>query len=112
MWLKTPIQDAFKSTVNDYQMNLDKYPGKQIMFTEYGWTTKADSKMNQDEANEINQHRYLSEIEAWSTKNKITMFTFEAFDEPWKGSANPDEPEKHWGIMDVKRKPKLYFSQK
>ncbi|MCK7487093.1 MAG: hypothetical protein MZU97_17465 [Bacillus subtilis] len=27
------------------------------------------------------------------------MFTFEAFDEPWKGSANPVEPEKHWGSV-------------
>jgi exo-beta-1,3-glucanase (GH17 family) len=112
MWLKTPVKDSFKVTVNDYLLNTQKYPGKQIIFTEFGWTTHADSKMNADEANEINQNRYLTEVEAWSIQNKITMFVFEAFDEPWKGSANPDEPEKHWGIMDVKRKPKLYFSQK
>jgi len=112
MWLKTPVQDSFQATVHDYQLIQEKYPDKQIIFTEFGWTTKADSKMNADEANEINQNRYLTEVEAWSTKNKITMFVFEAFDEPWKGSANPDEPEKHWGIMDVQRRPKLYFSKK
>lgn len=45
---------------------------------------------------------------SWSKKNKVTMFIFEAFDEPWKGGQNPDEPEKHWGIYDVHRKPKLW----
>ena len=32
---------------------------------------------------------------------------FEAFDEPWKGSPDPLEPEKHWGLFDVNRTPKL-----
>jgi exo-beta-1,3-glucanase (GH17 family) len=31
---------------------------------------------------------------------------FEAFDEPWKGSDDPHEPEKHWGFYYVDRKPK------
>jgi hypothetical protein len=32
---------------------------------------------------------------------------FEAFDEPWKGSPDPMEPEKHWGLFTVERHPKL-----
>ena len=32
---------------------------------------------------------------------------FEAFDEPWKGSPDPMEPEKHWGLFNVERTPKL-----
>ena len=47
-------------------------------------------------------------MDQWEKENQIVMFTFEAFDEPWKGSAKQDEPEKHWGIFDVDRKPKLY----
>jgi len=31
---------------------------------------------------------------------------FEAFDEPWKGSGDPAEPEKHWGLFTVDRRPK------
>jgi hypothetical protein len=31
---------------------------------------------------------------------------FEAFDEPWKGSPDPMEPEKHWGLFTVDREPK------
>jgi exo-beta-1,3-glucanase (GH17 family) len=45
-------------------------------------------------------------MNAWSEEEKITIFFFEAFDEPWKGSNDPDEPEKHWGIYDVNRKKK------
>ncbi|MFA6693203.1 MAG: hypothetical protein WCR73_05550 [Acholeplasmataceae bacterium] len=52
--------------------------------------------------------QYLDQMMSWSKKNKVTMFIFEAFDEPWKGGQNPDEPEKHWGIYDVHRKPKLW----
>ena len=37
----------------------------------------------------------------------MLTFIFEAFDEPWKGSPDPMEPEKHWGIFTVERKPKL-----
>ena len=28
------------------------------------------------------------------------------FDEPWKGSDDPNEPEKHWGLYTVDRQPK------
>ena len=111
MWLKTRVKDALAATQDDFMKNREKYPDKQIIFTEYGWTTKADSKMNEDEANEETQDLYLTAVKKWSEESRITMFLFEAFDEPWKGSSNPDEPEKHWGIMDVKRKPKLFFSK-
>jgi exo-beta-1,3-glucanase (GH17 family) len=43
----------------------------------------------------------------WATKSNVTVFFFEAFDEPWKG--NPDNPlgaEKHWGLFNVDRTPK------
>ena len=33
----------------------------------------------------------------------ILTFVFEAFDEPWKGSPDPLEPEKHWGLFTVDR---------
>ena len=37
----------------------------------------------------------------------MLTFVFEAFDEPWKGSEDPLEPEKHWGLFNVDRTPKL-----
>ena len=43
----------------------------------------------------------------WTDHEQILTFVFEAFDEPWKGSPEPLEPEKHWGLYKVDRTPKL-----
>lgn len=111
LWLKIPLKDAAKATIDDYEQNKKTFPNKQIIFTEYGWATSGDQKMIMEETNEAAQEKYLCQIFDWSEKNKVPMFVFEAFDEPWKGSNNPDEPEKHWGIMDVHRKPKQFFKK-
>jgi exo-beta-1,3-glucanase (GH17 family) len=42
----------------------------------------------------------------WTSGAGILTFVFEAFDEPWKGSSDPLEPEKHWGLFNVDRTPK------
>ena len=42
----------------------------------------------------------------WSAETGTLVFVFEAFDEPWKGSPDPLEPEKHWGLFTVDRQPK------
>ncbi len=47
----------------------------------------------------------------WSNQKQILTFVFEAFDEPWKGSDDPQEPEKHWGMFTVDRKPKLAMQE-
>lgn len=116
LWIKVPIKKAFAATQKDYTDIQTQFPDKQVIFTEYGWATKANNKMNAKEATEENQKYYVDQVIAWSEKNEIPMFLFEAFDEPWKGSNDLDEPEKHWGIMTEKRTPKLYaekyFSKK
>ena len=43
----------------------------------------------------------------WSEEEKILTFLFEAFDEPWKGSNDPFEPEKHWGVFKEDRTAKI-----
>lgn len=108
VWLKTPYKDALIQTKKDYEDTVKMYPHKPVIFTEFGWPTKSNGPMIQDETNESYQMNYLKDIISWSKQNQITMFIFEAFDEPWKGSSDLDEPENHWGIYDVKRMPKKY----
>lgn len=36
---------------------------------------------------------------------------YQAFDDPWKGSDDAWEPEKHWGIYAETRKPKRFISR-
>ena len=70
-----------------------------------GWATTASEFGAR--ANEASQTRYYHEIREWAEKANMTVFFFEAFDEPWKG--DPDNPlgaEKHWGIFFVDRTPK------
>ena len=56
---------------------------------------------------EENQAVYYSDLVRWSEKDGIFIFVFDACDEPWKGSPEPLEPEKHWGLFKVDRTPKL-----
>jgi exo-beta-1,3-glucanase (GH17 family) len=46
----------------------------------------------------------------WCKADDILTYVFEAFDEPWKGSGEALEPEKHWGLFKVDRTPKLVMS--
>ena len=56
---------------------------------------------------EFYQKRYLDELLKWSEEHQVLIYVFEAFDENWKGSDHPLEPEKHWGIYRANRQPKL-----
>jgi len=104
LWIGTPIENALEQSVEDYEKIATFYPDKPCIITEAGWTTKSNGRGIRPEfASLKNQKRYLKEMEEWSIENQVLIFFFEAFDEPWKGSDNPDEPEKHWGIYDVYR---------
>ncbi len=50
---------------------------------------------------------YYQDLMDWTRAEGLLCFVFEAFDEPWKGSPDPLEPEKHWGLFTVDRRPKL-----
>ena len=50
---------------------------------------------------------YHQDLMDWTRQAGFLSFVFEAFDEPWKGSTDPLEPEKHWGLFTVDRRPKL-----
>ncbi len=78
------------------------------MITEAGWTTASNGRgIEPHNASEELQAQYYEELLEWTTDEKILTFVFEAFDEPWKGSPDPLEPEKHWGLFNLDRTPKL-----
>ena len=108
IWNSVPLDKAAEYTIKDYTDTKKNYPDIPVIYTEYGWTTGDNGRMLPGSATEEAQEKYLTTIEKWQKENKITMFLFEAFDEPWKGSGDPNEPEKHWGIFDVKRNPKKF----
>ena len=61
---------------------------------------------------EEHQEIYYNDLVNWTTEEQILSFVFEAFDEDWKGSPEPLEPEKHWGLFKIDRTPKLVMQKK
>jgi exo-beta-1,3-glucanase (GH17 family) len=112
LWAQKGLDEALGINIFDYEENQKAYPGKEIIFTEFGWTTQSNDKMKKSDVSEANQAIYLAQAEKWSEANRVPMFVFEAFDEPWKGSSDPLEPEKHWGLYNVDRTPKLYMKNR
>jgi exo-beta-1,3-glucanase (GH17 family) len=95
-------------TVENYQMVANLYPDKPTVITEAGWATNSNGRgIHPERVNEDAQKLYFEDLMQWTEKHHVLTYFFEAFDEPWKGSPDPNEPEKHWGLYKVDRKPKI-----
>ncbi|BDX07146.1 glycosyl hydrolase family 17 protein [Planctobacterium marinum] len=107
VWEYQSIDNALNYTKENLLSVRDTNPGVPIVITEAGWTTMSNGRgMEPHNASESLQARYVPELLDWCKEEGITCFVFEAFDEPWKGSEDPAEPEKHWGLYRVDRTPK------
>jgi exo-beta-1,3-glucanase (GH17 family) len=108
VWEYKNIHEALEFTKENYFAVADKYPNKQVIITEAGWATNSDGRgILPINVSEEYQEIYYNDLMNWSEEAKILTFVFEAFDESWKGSNEPLEPEKHWGLFTEDRKPKL-----
>jgi len=78
-----------------------------IVIGETGWKTSptgvADDATEADRAHPVNQKMFYDRVVAWvygadrDANSPLTMFYFEAFDEPWKGG------DDGWGLFDTDR---------
>ena len=108
VWEYHSIESAIQYSKENYHSVASAYPDKPVIITEAGWTTNSNGRgIEPHNASQELQAEYCRQLIEWSHKDQILTFVFEAFDEPWKGSPDPMEPEKHWGIFTVDRKPKL-----
>ena len=111
-WEYRTIEDALEYTMENYHAVVNHYPGKPVVITEAGWTTASNGRgLESWNASEELQAIYYGQLLEWTTREKILTFVFEAFDEPWKGSSDPLDPEKHWGLFTVDRRPKLVMQE-
>ena len=110
VWEQKTIDEGLAYTIENIEGVQTALPGKPIVILEAGWPSTAVEFPEQ--ASEANQARHIGEIRDWATATNVTVFLFEAFDEPWKGDPNsPDGAEKHWGLFKVDRTPKLVMEQ-
>ena len=109
-WEDKTIDEALPYTIENMERVHSALPDKPVAILEAGWATLAMEFG--DRASEDNQARYYRELSTWAEQTNTTVFFFEAFDEPWKG--DPEKPlgaEKHWGIFNGDRTPKLVVAE-
>jgi hypothetical protein len=103
LWERKDIDEGLSYTLANYESIRAAHPEKTIVIGEAGWATYTEGNLHVPRGgDEQKQQRYYEELMDWARENKVTVFFFEAFDEPWKGSGT----EGHWGLFTVDRKAK------
>jgi exo-beta-1,3-glucanase (GH17 family) len=111
VWEYKHVHEALDYTRDNYASVARLYPCKPVIITEAGWATNSNGRgIQPHNTSEDLQAIYLRDLLGWTDAAGILCFVFEAFDEPWKGSPDPMEPEKHWGLFTVDRLPKQVMS--
>ena len=107
VWEYKHVHDALHYSKDNYHSVAHRYPGKPVVITEAGWATNANGRgIDPGNSSQDLQAIYYADLMDWTRAEGILTFVFEAFDEPWKGSPDPMDPEKHWGLFTVDREPK------
>ena len=108
VWEYKHIHESLDYTKDNYYTVANMHPNTPVVITEAGWATNSNGRgIDPNNVSEENQKVYVEDLVKWTTEEGIPTFVFEAFDEAWKGSPEPLEPEKHWGLFKLDRSPKL-----
>jgi exo-beta-1,3-glucanase (GH17 family) len=107
-WSNIPLDKTVPAIDEIMHEMWEKYPDKEIVIGETGWTTSKKQGQFGPVADEASQKQFYEACHAWSALNKVTVFYFEAFNERWKGDAST-EAETNWGFYYADRTPKLVF---
>ncbi len=115
MWHGRSLEQALPFTQEKYEIVKAMHPQHLIVIGETGWATSVAKTGDQaqriaGQPGEPQQTQFFRDLTTWTRKEKIPLFYFEAFDEPWKGGDDPEEVEKHWGLYRADRTPKAAMS--
>jgi len=107
VWEYRHVHDALQYSKDNFHSVAGLYPDRPVIISEAGWATNSNGRgiCPANTSQEL-QAIYYEDLMEWTGREGILTFVFEAFDEPWKGSPDPMEPEKHWGLFTVDREPK------
>lgn len=96
------------NTVKNYVKSINL--NKPIHIGETGWASSSDGFYGNEgskASDEYKQALFYNSMRTWTAKEGISCFFFEAFDEIWKDSKNPNGSENHFGILTVDGKAKF-----
>jgi len=77
---------------------------KPIAIGETGWSSLSSELYGNSGSKATDEYKsavFYELMRKWSDKEKISLFYFEAFDEQWKDSGNPQGPENHFGLINL-----------
>jgi exo-beta-1,3-glucanase (GH17 family) len=111
MWHAQPLENAIAFTQARMADVRKAHPKHLIVLGEAGWATSKSAEG--DQANRLRgkagvqeQQVFVRQLKDWAVRDAVCVFLFEAFDESWKGGNDPNDAEKHWGVMYADRTPK------
>ncbi len=93
--------------VSDYVSGLGV--NKPIHIGETGWSSVCGALYGgngSQAADEYKAKRFYDSMRAWTAKEHISCFYFEAFDEKWKDLGSADGSENHFGLIDLQGRAK------
>lgn len=103
LWERRDIDEGLSYTIENYEDVRAAHPGMPVVVGEAGWATYTEGNLHVPRGgDERKQERYFRELTRWARDRSVTVFFFEAFDEPWKGEGT----EGHWGLFTVDREAK------
>ena len=83
---------------------------KPVHIGETGWATMCNElygNAGSKATDEYKSAQFYNLMRAWTNKSGISCFYFEAFDENWKDSANPQGSENHFGLINLQSEAKF-----
>lgn len=78
---------------------------KPIAIGETGWASLASDLFGDSGSKATDEYKsavFYKLMREWSDNEKLSLFYFEAFDEQWKDSGNPQGSENHFGLINLK----------
>ncbi len=111
LWNGAQLENALPWIERELDRIRTLHPDRPVVIGETGWATRRNDagdqgKLMKGALGEEEQARFVAALDAWVARTRVPTFTFEAFDENWKGGADPNDVEKHWGLYRADRTPK------
>jgi exo-beta-1,3-glucanase (GH17 family) len=111
--IDSSMNRARNYAINQYK-SVQKYMkslgvDKPIHIGETGWTTYSNEHYGDEGSRAADEYKsgvYYKSMRAWTNKEGISCFYFEAFDEQWKDAANPKGSENHFGLINLRSEAK------
>jgi GPH family glycoside/pentoside/hexuronide:cation symporter len=97
-WEGIDNEGAGYSVQRMFELTKKAANGKKVIIAETGWPSSGKG-VGEALPSEMNAMKFFLNIQKWTREEKVEMFYFTSFDEPWK-VANEGEVGAHWGLWD------------